>query len=365
MSKNDVRKNILILILCMVIVSSIIVLFFNINKILIVNDVPKDSTKVNNKVDSKFDDSSIEFDSDGNVYEDANENAIEKDENIGNDLTAEEQENNDVQSQSSNNDNQNTDSNDNNINENSDDLIEENIPEESSMASENKRLTDEILQTYRVSILYGNKANYYYNGEASTHTTLADESEINRSLLAIKNGLSNMPQSILDTLRLSNGYNILLFKQLPGGKDGLAVITSHVYQILLDIDNWQQERIFYHETFHIMERYMYLQNGSVDPFPDWNLYNPDGFAYGYGDGKYLYIDNSVPIIDRAFTSKYAKTNQSEDRAELFEDLMHRTRKYYYMEPGYGVNEKAKYLNQVLDYYFGNISDAKWKRWISW
>ncbi len=266
-------------------------------------------------------------------------------------------------------DNQSTDNNTVDTNENqsnsSNGTSKPEEPEILTLVEENINLANEILDSYRVSILYDDKANFYYNGVAATKTSELDAEELNSSLKAIERGLKKMPQSVLDTLRLSNGYNILLFKELPQGQDGLAVITSHVYQILLDVDNWQQERIFYHETFHLMERYMYLENGSVDPFTNWNSYNPSDFVYGIKNQNYLYIAKETPLKDITFTSSYAQTNAGEDRAELFEDLMHRTKKYYYMESGYGINEKAKYLSDIIEIYFGNISNAPWDNYISW
>ncbi len=386
--KGKIEKKIFLIGIAVITVLFIVALIFTDKSLVIthINNKADDNAEINsnkeeNEDEEKENDSEEEIkDTEEQTETEDEETDEEEDNNTGGSNNDDTNSGADSTDNSTNNSNNNTDNNgngedttetkpeeENNGAGNNDGGSEEDttVPTKNPLETENENLINEILNTYRISILYNEQANFYYNGDPGVKTTSNDAEEVNYSLKAIKTGLSNMPQSILDTLRLSRGFNVVLFKEVPGGSDGLAVITSHVYQILLDVDNWQQERIFYHETFHLMERYMYLQNGSSDPFPEWNTYNPPGFTYAYNDGKYLYIDESVPIIERAFVSKYAKTNAGEDRAELFEDLMHRPYKYYYMEAGYGINEKAKYLDQIIDKYFGVIPGAKWKRWITW
>ncbi len=379
------KKNVVIItvIIVVILITSLVVVIHNIeNKPVILNGNNNENININKDEDKKDTDEensnedSVEEETENNEdgdnsdsEEETETDSSDNESNLNNDsgnsnnidTSKPEEPDNNSHDNTSDDNTGNTDNNSGDDNSGSEDIV----PTKNPLVIENENLVNEILNTYRISIIYDEKANFYYNGDPGVKTTSADAEEVNYTLKSIRSGLSNIPQSILDTLRLSRGFNVVLFKEVPGGTDGLAVITSHVYQVLLDVDNWQQERIFYHETFHLMERYMYLQNGSKDPFPEWNSYNPVGFTYAYNDGKYLYIDESVPIIERAFVSKYAKTNAGEDRAEIFEDLMHRTRKYYYMEEGYGINEKAKYLDQIIDQYFGIIPGAKWKRWITY
>ncbi len=231
--------------------------------------------------------------------------------------------------------------------------------------TKNTALAQEIIDLYRVSVLYDSKAFYTENGISATKTTEVDGEAVNKTLIAIKSALQNIPQSILDTMRLDNGYSIHILKQLPGGQSGLAVFSPYGSQrMIIDSDLTLTERIVYHETFHLMERYIYHKNGQANAFTNWEKYNPVGFTYGGGGSTYTSYDKATNKEQIAFVSVYAKTSDMEDRAELFADLMFRTRKYDYMNEGYATNEKAKYLDQVIDQYFGNIPGAYWERWIT-
>ncbi len=217
-----------------------------------------------------------------------------------------------------------------------------------------------------MSVLYDNKAYYTQNGVSATKTSESDGQKVNEFLKELKIYLGHFPQSILDTLRMEVGFSIHILKSLPGGKAGFAVFQPYgSYRMVLDVDTNLVDKILYHETFHLMDRYMYWQNGGSDAFPEWESLNPDAFVYGTTTSTYTWIDKMSNIEDIAFVSTYSKTNVLEDRADLFADLMFRSTKKTFMNTGYGINKKALYLDSIITKYFGNIPNARWKRWISY
>ncbi len=328
------------------------------------DDSTNNEVKIDNNKENINDEQTKEEPKEESNNEDDNKTQIESDnKEINNEeIKTDDSESNDKEESNEDNDSNNT-------------STENNESNEFSYANENVKLTQEIARLYQISVLYDDEAEYFYNDKKSISTGEDDAEKLNETLKTLKSAIGNIPQSILDTLRIQKGYHILIVKELPEGESGLAVYTSSKQKIILDVDNRYQDKMFYHETFHIMDRYMKGKNGGTDAFVNWRSYNPTGFEYskydpsnkntiGTNSDKYTYYDKTVANENKSFISKYAKTDEEEDRAEIFADLMFRSRKYYYMESGYGINEKAKYLDEIIDQYFGNIPDARWEKWIS-
>ncbi len=234
------------------------------------------------------------------------------------------------------------------------------------MKSANNELILSIKNNYGVNVSYGKGTYFTDKGISAIITSDEDEVAVNGVLKGINYSLSTLPRSIINTLINNNGYSFQIFKDLPGTASGYA--TSQVYgdhRIVLDLTSNYQSKLVYHETFHIMELYMYYKNNRNNPFVDWNSFNPSSFSYGSGDSLYTWTDKVSDIADVDFVSDYAKSSASEDRAELFADLCFRTRKYTYMNEGYGINEKAKYLDSIIQQEFGAMSGAYWQRWITY
>ena len=142
----------------------------------------------------------------------------------------------------------------------------------------------------------------------------------------------------------------------------------------MDVNKEFGGRTFAHETWHIMEQYIkYRTYGKPNPFGSWENLNPVGFTYSNSSGNiytvfsydYSIMSYPTPINEVSFVSEYAKSAPWEDRAELFADLMFRPFKKDYMASGFGVNEKAKALSQIIRNYFPNSTGASWERWITW
>ncbi len=265
----------------------------------------------------------------------------------------------------SNNNGDSSNSNDdvNNDNNSADDNTQEEIDYDEYIA-ENISLTKSLSDNYGVTVFYDNVPDpYYYGSVDAVMTTREDAVLVNMALKGINTYIKNIPNSILTDMRLSCGYRIELYTYLPFGARGLADYSSYGnYRVMLDInvDKIERyERIIYHETFHLMERYMYNLNGWENAFGFWNNYNPSDFVYGSTGAEYTYYDKNADLIDRDFVGPSTKSSAVEDRAEIFEAIMAGSSDDVFFSKGYGINEKGIYLINVVESYFGSFPQAKW------
>ena len=236
---------------------------------------------------------------------------------------------------------------------------------EKTIKEKNDELIKTIYDTYSVKVSYGHGTYCWYNGNSCV--LLYDEELANTTLKMIYSTLGEFPIGFFKKFIGVNGYRIEMFDDIPGDVAGLASYEIGDDNIMfIDANTSFINRVFYHETWHIMEQYIYIMNNWNNAFNNWNSYNPRGYTYGdTGFSTYVTIvDRSSNISDISFISYYAKTNEREDRAELFADLMFRPYQKDYMKSGYGVNEKAKYLVSIIRQYWENSVNAKWERWIT-
>lgn len=237
-----------------------------------------------------------------------------------------------------------------------------------TIKEQNQDLINEIKTIYGYNVSYGDE-DFWYNGTLSTKLT--DEEKANESLKKLKDASNIFPTDFFRTFQGYNGFRIILFEHI----NGAAGVASYEFGddnfIALDVSNDFLGRVFYHETFHIMEKYIsYKTYGQPFPFANWSSLNPTDFNYGDTGIKYTAYDlndfyryTSPSLI--AFVSEYAKSSEVEDRAELFADLMFRGIKKEYMKNGFAINEKAKTMALILRNYFANSNGARWEKYIEW
>lgn len=239
-----------------------------------------------------------------------------------------------------------------------------------TLKEQNEDLIKEIYNTYGYKVSYNDEP-FYYGGSPSVY--LSDEEKANTALKTLKKTSNLFPKGFFKTFQGYNGYRILLFEDIPGAAGVASYEFGDDNKLALDINEGFVGRTFYHETWHIMEKYIeYKTYNKPDPFVNWNSFNPTGFSYGSSGKIYTVLDYnfdtlsySTPISEVAFISQYAKTRPNEDRAELFADLMFRPYAKDYMASGYGINEKAKALALIIRNFFPNSNGASWERWITW
>ncbi len=242
----------------------------------------------------------------------------------------------------------------------------------------NNDLIEQIYNTFGFRVEYGEEEKYCYAGE--TCVALTDESKAYTALNSLIKASSEYPSGFFRTFIGNNGYRVTLFDDIPGDVAGLASYEfGNDNRMLIDVNSGFLGRVLYHETWHIIEKYIeYESYGKTNPFSDWADMNPDGFTYGQTYTEETNNDNTAfdtRLVQHslgefqykseiAFISPYAKSAPHEDRAELFADLMFRPYKKNYMESGFAINTKAIRMSNILDEYFENTTNANWKRWIS-
>ena len=247
-------------------------------------------------------------------------------------------------------------------------ILPESTPK--TLKEENADLIKEIYNIYGYKVSY-NDESFYYGGSPSVYLT--SEEKANKALKTLKKTSALFPKNFFKTFQGYNGYRILLFEDIPGAAGVASYEFGDDNKLALDVNEGFVGRTFYHETWHIMEKYIeYKTYNKPDPFADWNSLNPSEFSYGSSGIIYTVLDYdfstrsySTPISEVVFISQYAKSRANEDRAELFADLMFRPYAKDYMAEGFGINEKAKALALIIREFFPNSNGANWERWITW
>jgi hypothetical protein len=234
---------------------------------------------------------------------------------------------------------------------------------------ENQELIKKISDYYGYKVGY-NDESYYYGG--SEATLLTDETLANTTLKDIIRKSSQFPTGFFRKLKIPHGFRIELYENIPGAAGVTSYEFGDNYMLALDVRNGMPYRTFYHELWHVMEKYIEYYNGQ-NIFDSWNNLNPTNFVYGNDNNPdYTILDCTYQyeklvcnkdIKDISFVSLYAKSSAKEDRAELFADLMFRPYKKEYMNYGYGINNKAIALSKIINNYFG-YNTGPWDHFIS-
>lgn len=242
------------------------------------------------------------------------------------------------------------------------------ITTEKNMAATNLELINKIRNNYGYEVSY-NSESFWYNGKSSEYLT--DEKIANKALNGLISASSFFPSGFFSKLKKAHGFRVLLFNDISGAAGVTSYEFGDDYIVALDVNEGFLNRNYYHEIWHVLEQYIIYYGGSFD---DWNTLNPTGFSYGNDNsstytilnytgvnGKIIYNDGPEKTC---FVSKYGKSSNKEDKAEIFADLMFRSYQKDYMKSGYCINEKAKKLALILRNYFYS-SAPSWERWISW
>lgn len=235
-----------------------------------------------------------------------------------------------------------------------------------TLREKNQELISEIKRLYGYKVSYGDEE-FWYAGKPSTKLT--DEEKVNKALLELKKASKEFPSGFFKTFQNCNGYRVMLFDNINGAAGVASYEIGNDNFLAIDVNKGYLGRVYYHETYHIMEKYIMWQTDNA--FSNWNTFNPPGFTYGdtstkdytgYDINAYYGYDNPSLI---SFVSQYAKSSAHEDRAELFADLMFRDIKKPYMKSGFAINEKAKLLASTIRQYFSNSTGARWENFIEW
>jgi hypothetical protein len=241
-----------------------------------------------------------------------------------------------------------------------------------SLKSQNQQIIDSIYNTYGFKVSYNTGEYYSYYGVESPQLT--DEEVAKDMLNSIKSAASYYPSGFFRNIKAYDGFRVVLYDSIDNGNvSGIAdPEIAGDYKMILSAHKFPTSRIFFHESWHMMEYYMYYNHG--EKFTSWNSYNPTDFSYGSYNTSYTpagcsYDQNYNMVCSNpsniTFVSDYAQSKASEDRAETFADYMYRSYAKNYMASGFGINNKMKYLALTTRNYIPNSSGARWEKFIIW
>ena len=159
------------------------------------------------------------------------------------------------------------------------------------------------------------------------------------------------------------GLNIYFAYDITGGElesnqtdvVGLSFIKNNEYVIIIKLNSKDNLlNILSHETMHIIDSYLKLKDFSYN----WNSLNPEYFTYQnvyYPNVLYKDVLKTGKFKDEIyFVDNYARTNEQEDRARLFESICSckNYKEYPYL------NNKMNYLKKVITTNFPELNYIK-------
>jgi len=215
-----------------------------------------------------------------------------------------------------------------------------------------------IKDKYNVTILYGKDS---YESALKVEANIQEnEYKIYQNLIEINKALEKYP----DTFFQGNNLTIILLDNFNNNNIALASRNRlNEFKIYISYND-TFERALHHEMFHIFE--YRLNINKKDMFLNWNELNPVNFNYISNskdlDDKYLY-SNSSNKNDTFFVTKYSKTSEKEDRAEIFAEIMTFKIKPEYLAVGSNINKKAQYITDIMTDNLKSSSDTTfyWNR----
>lgn len=244
-------------------------------------------------------------------------------------------------------------------------IIENNIP--NVVVKTEEQINDEyrksVEQLYGINIKYGSElGNYLIYGQIPTPVT--DNDVIMKALKDMNNYLSYYPKGMFREIKNSGiDLSFYIVKTIPN--TSVAGIADYEFgdriKITLSTDSFFF-RVIHHEIYHYMEKYMSFGSYPNEVYPNWNTLNPNSFVYGDFNSEYSY--NMINNLKGAyFINNYGQTNEREDRATIFEDMMARASK---PKGCYDKDEqiwkKAKYISETIDKHFNTVNSNVIERW---
>lgn len=232
--------------------------------------------------------------------------------------------------------------------------------------NQNKALAKEILDEYKIEVNYGKETKD--NVSALDATCLEDENIIYDNLKKLKETLLKYPQGFFNEFKNeSNNYSVSIYLVDKFSSRNVALATRNTnneFKIYISNDE-EFEKVLHHELYHIIEYYIKLEYDINKLYRKWNDYNPQSYIYPENvddlDDKYVYKEGNKS--DRVyFVSKYAKTNEKEDRAETFSDMMYRENKIFYYSKEHPVFNKANLISEVLEKSFKSVREDQQETW---
>lgn len=223
-----------------------------------------------------------------------------------------------------------------------------------SQADYNRELSAYLNEHYNVNILYGDMVEWQYS---SGGRGITDEGVITERLELLEECLREYPAELFSDLRQQSPITINLIDSLDGADGYTDGRIADNIQIALSCENSATffKLTFHHELFHFMEYYMLYRYAGEELL----LYNTadynDSSLYGTTDYSGTIYDTEADVYRQYFTSVYGKTNDMEDRAEIFSYYMGNTLKDCMKTADSPVTMKMKVIAQSLRLYCPSLS----------
>ena len=248
-------------------------------------------------------------------------------------------------------------------------------------SAEYKKKCEEIYEKYGIEILSGDASVRYYPDYVALPEYSAKK--LCDAVDEVKITLEKFPEGFFDELLEKSYYDnlkIVLADSLIPSHAGSMTIASGYYTglgdtqyILLSLFVDDIENTLAHELFHAVEDIMCSH--SLDEFGEWKKYNPEGYEYknSYVDAngneytydslyQYTYFDpaSGTDVNNIYFFDHYSQAFEREDRARVFERMMHgeSSRDFESIH----IMAKAKYLCERLDLFFDSVNDGTVEQW---
>lgn len=226
-----------------------------------------------------------------------------------------------------------------------------------------RSIADTLEQTYGVEILLSGQcaelARYSsFTLELTEQWSQDTEAEAIRVfLVALDYALSLFPEDYFLQFRSSAGDGGICFLPVAGILSdsqlvGLCYETNGWNVIALDCNTERKVSCLCHELWHATENMLSNKDYSVFRDECWQRFNPVGFEYSQGREEaepyhWTLFDGSEEVY---FIDTYARTNDREDRARLFEYVM--------AEPNYWSQMKdCPHLLEKLNYMSGAVVEG--------
>ena len=189
------------------------------------------------------------------------------------------------------------------------------------------------------------------------------------ALNAIDNVLDKLGVEFLSIFKEKeyDGLRIVIAREIIASKDskiqnqaGFFFPNYTNYNVIVAKSDSPYEQTFCHEMMHAIDENAF--NNRYDIAGRWYDYNPKKFEYGvknYIDGNMdytLYSYNEEEAKNAYFVDAYSKTNQSEDRARIFENVCYVGDENIIKEHE-NLLKKAKYIREELLKYYPSLNNS--------
>jgi hypothetical protein len=206
----------------------------------------------------------------------------------------------------------------------------------------------EIKDKYGIDIVYGQESQSLVD-KVNAIIEL-DENIVYENLNYIYNSLNKYPKEYF-----KNKLTIVILKKFADNNIALASRNNlNEFKIYLS-NNENYERSLNHELYHIFEY------SNDEKFLNWSNLNPEYFDYlddiDSLDNKYVYLNKPDNTY---FVTRYSKTSEKEDRAEIFAEIMTNNNRPKFLDSS-NIFKKYIYLKEGINKYFNN-NNLHWNRW---